>query len=250
MTILESMDDVRFNSDRKIIKKIRFILWILNVALIISSFGKEVKAENIVLLGDSHMCGDFGRRMFTNLVKKGNTVTVFCTGGRTAQHFLTGKAMGGCKWYDNKNSKARPCSDHKMDDMIRKVSPKPDHVIPAFGSNDLGRAWKGSFKKLAQKIVATGAKCTWIGPPPFDWEKGVCKAKYQQYHNDPPEIINEIKTDTASLCRFIDSAEHTKASDSSDCIHRYGKKAFDWADGISGHFGSSKPMRSQASQNR
>ncbi len=199
------------------------------------------RAERILVLGDSHSCGTFGVQLVKDLAKPGNDVALYCAVGRTAYHFVTGKAMASCKMFTDRNLTQKPCGARRIDDILK--TEKPTRVIPAFGSNDLGKYWLSSFAKLAIKIYDTGAACHWVGPPIFNWDKGVCKSKYAKFKNDPPEIIAAIQSGTAGICSFHDSFNYTDIHTTPDCIHRSGQPAIKWANGISAE------ILQQASQN-
>jgi hypothetical protein len=68
---------------------IRFLSLVLAFGFLVISI--QVNAENILIVGDSHSCGDFGKKLVKNLAGNGkNKVVMYCAGGLSTQHWLKG----------------------------------------------------------------------------------------------------------------------------------------------------------------
>ena len=150
--------------------------------------------ERILVLGDSHSMGHFGRVIHQNLRETYPEAKVtlvaacgkgeggFLAGGYAHCGVLTRKPNG--KISRPKGCKANPCTEAdgpdcskdqcrppKLRTLLRRA--KPDLVIVQVGSNSwfkgsVKRGWSGVEKKvtrIADLIEKRGAKCLWVTPP-------------------------------------------------------------------------------------
>lgn len=197
------------------------------------------RAEKILIIGDSHSCGDFGKRLVDDLAANGqNRVVLYCAPGLSSQHWLLPggytpkKPYQRCKTLSTERPKLEYCGKNGDLPNLRLLlqKEKPDHVVPALGTNNLGLNALKSFGELAAQVRASGARCSWIGPPTLGRRAPVCR-KYG--HNLGP-LIERIERDVEheGMCRYIDSRPHTDAASTPDCMHRSGDPARRWADGV------------------
>ena len=99
----------------------------------------EVKAEQIVVIGDSHSCGDFGQKLVKNLAENGkNKVIMYCAGGLSTQHWLKGyrppRAANKCYTYTAENPKISECLGTGELPPLEKIlsgESKPSRVLVA-----------------------------------------------------------------------------------------------------------------------
>lgn len=192
-------------------------------------------AERIVVIGDSHSCGDFGKQLVKELGNSGkNHVVMYCAGGLSVQHFLTGftpkRPANNCKTYSSTQPRATICEGTGRVPALKEIlaKEKPDRVVPALGTNNLGLNALTRFAPFAKQIKESGAKCHWVGPPVLGTNGRICR----EYGHNLEKVISTIGKSIAGTCRYVDSRNHTNANSTPDCIHRYGGPARSWADGV------------------
>lgn len=197
----------------------------------------QVRAEQIVVIGDSHSCGDFGQRLVKNLAENGkNKVVMYCAGGLSTQHWLKGynppRSANKCYTYSDDNPKSKECLGTGELPPLEKIlngESKPNRVVVALGSNNLGMNALNSFAPFAKQIKKSGVSCHWIGPPALGANGEICR----KHGHNLNKVIAAIESAAESICEYVDSREVTSPDSTPDCIHRYGKPARDWADGVS-----------------
>jgi hypothetical protein len=196
----------------------------------------EGRAGDIMVIGDSHTCGDFGKKLAKNLAENGKfKVTVYCAGGLSAQHWIRGftppRPANYCKTYSSENSNMQNCfgsGDIPALEKILSTSPRPHRIIVALGSNNLGLNGLSSFRAFSERIKKEGLSCQWVGPPTLGSNGEICR----RYGANLVRVVTEIQRATQDVCDFVDSRNVATAEATPDCIHRYGKAAYDWADGV------------------
>lgn len=252
------------------------------LGLVFLLFVVPAHAERILLMGDSHTCGTaFGPQMAANLKDGGkNQVVVYCSGGTSAYHWVKGfKApwLNRCQTYTaDQLEKGRPAIVRipredpygkkrklftgivkgsvscvpgstalpPLDQVLEKV--KPDRVVVALGTNNAGGnalPFLGAFANILKKA---GKPCAWVGPPTFGRGTNQCRELGDKLDS---LVIPSLKQQIAGACSYVDSHEFTPPPKGADCIHRYGKDALAWADGVAGKIlggGASPPPRPQA----
>jgi hypothetical protein len=114
----------------------------------------------ILLLGDSHTFGDYGKTLESLLTKAGHNVTRVGWVGANAGHYLSGNwkklTLGGTGDFDTAKSQSY------------------DLAVITLGTNDAAALKVGgpaaeraaAIRKLADEIRATSL--WWVGPPAFD----------------------------------------------------------------------------------
>ena len=196
----------------------------------------SVLAEQITVIGDSHSCGDFGQKLVKNLSESGkHKVVMYCAGGLSTQHWLKGfkppRSANNCHTFNSDNTKPVDClgtGELPALEKILKGDVKPNRVVVALGSNNLGMNAINSFESFAKQIKDAGVKCQWVGPPTLGTNGVIC----QKYGHNLGKVVAAIKSASENACEYIDSRDVTSGDSTSDCIHRYGKPARDWADGV------------------
>jgi hypothetical protein len=201
-------------------------------------FSCSAFAKNILVIGDSHMAGPFGKNLFSNLSQdKNNNVALYGHASSAGIHWAEEKntsVSGGVfhsfsyegKIYNNptpthwKESVAVPKA-HKLFDEFTlhpswkqavKHSLNPDIIVIELGANDLriisnesGAVNKKSYelrlaanKKLVEMTMDRGAKCYWVGPP-----DGIKKSKERQ--DVVYQMLNEV---VQGKCEFFNSRKY------------------------------------------
>ncbi len=212
----------------------KLVFLILISVLIVSN---EAWAERIVVIGDSHSCGDFGKQLVRNLGQSGkNEVLMYCAGGLSTQHWLRGykppRPANNCLTYSSNDPVPQRCLDTGELPALGKILRgefRPSRVIVALGSNNLAMNAISSFDSFADELKSHGLPCHWVGPPKLGSNGKIC----QEYGHNLDKVVKALRSASTNTCEFIDSRNVTSSDNTPDCIHRYGKAARDWADGVS-----------------
>lgn len=207
-----------------------------------------VFAKNVMILGDSHTVGPFGKILHKNLSKdKGLNIALYGHASSAAFHWVSSKryklgggvthllSVDGKRYNDPKDThwsvkRTVPYIEDILSELaynkewkknVGKINPI-DTVVVALGANDLaavasksGKLNKGSVRrqeaisKMIDKIDAIGAKCLWIGPP-----NGTSKEHTEARQNT---LYKFLKSTIGKRCEFF-SSNHFKAK-KCDKIH-------------------------------
>ena len=141
--------------------------FIFSVALALSL---SAKAENILLIGDSHTCGDFGAELFKQLSDVADTdVFLYCTSSSSPQNWWEGTTPAKQKCFERTEAGHKElCSGSGETPTFKSLLEKhaDAKVIIALGTNTmlsptLDRHYENIFNLLEQKE----RPCIWVGPP-------------------------------------------------------------------------------------
>lgn len=179
-------------------------------------------APHVILIGDSHSVGPFGREL-DSLLRAAYPVwkvETFASCGSSPGWFLPGNGASGrtsaCGTWFHRYSPTEPS---KLESLTAAaptpligglLDSRPDTVIVALGANmanwDKGGIFgMDSARALADAIVAAGSRCVWIGPPDEAGRMPPDQAKAQVAR------LNAALRQTLGVsCRFIES--HTMYS--------------------------------------
>ena len=154
---------------------------------------REAKIERILVLGDSHAMGYFGRVLHNRLGKRfGADVTLVGACGKSEPGFLYGSyakcgvlirtsrnrtryplgcRQNPCKEKHGSKCSKRQCRPKKLTTYLRTL--EPDVIILQLGANStwMGNAKDGwpqvraNIRKVVQQIKAAGARCVWVTAP-------------------------------------------------------------------------------------
>jgi lysophospholipase L1-like esterase len=200
-------------------------------------YSNSALAKKIVVIGDSHSCGDFGKQLVKNLSdSSNNNVQMFCAGGLSVQHWVKGftppRAVNNCKTFSSENTQPIECLGTGQVPQLKKLiqQQQPDQIIVALGTNNIGLNGLPQISEFSDIIENKISDCIWVGPPALGQNGEICK----KYGSNLNQLIEKIKVSTKNACRFIDSRPFTPSDKKStpDCIHRYGKPAQAWADEV------------------
>jgi hypothetical protein len=191
------------------------------------------QGSDILVIGDSHMAGPFGRYLFDHLSKRHNVV-IYGHSGSAAHNWLDDKThllSGGIQHlmsFEGLN-KSHPNKPHwttkvevpKFKELLIDVSLhqsfrsiiqdrfRYDSIVIELGANDLraitndeGTILQSNFKhrlkfnkKLKTLIVDHGSECFWVGPP-----SGIKKTDAAQ-----SVVYKMLKEATGLDCKLFDS---------------------------------------------
>ena len=204
----------------------------------------EEKGE-MIIIGDLHLCGSFGRQLVQNFSNIGFQVELYCVDPSSPQSWADGVGISGqsCKTTSTGMDSFKKCQDGapKLSTLFTKH--KDAHVLVSLGTNSLidGRA-SAAYRKLAQLIGGNGSKCEWIGPPHLNAKeaKGFSKERLTTMEKNI-EIFYESMSELLSLdCDIIDSREMTAIGSPGgatvDGVYRTKSAGTAWADAVTAKF--------------
>ncbi|WPU66075.1 SGNH/GDSL hydrolase family protein [Peredibacter starrii] len=197
--------------------------------LFIISLPPSVFSSTLLVVGDSHTVGPFGRRLDENLRKEGHKVSTFASCGSIAGWWYTGKKTTCGYLSIDESGKLSEATQHTtplIENLLSEI--RPDIVLVAFGSNYVktpsDEFVKKDLQKLLTSINASGAKCFWITPPDM-----------RLYRKEIPRIKKLIEETVH--CALFDSETVTKYPETGgDGVHYWSAKgtpiAKAWADAV------------------
>jgi hypothetical protein len=177
-----------------------------------SSVPRNAKIENILVLGDSHAMGYFGRVLHNRLRKKFDAdVTLVGACGKSEPGFLHGSyakcgvlirtkrnraryplgcRQNPCKERHGSKCSRRRCRPQKLTAYLRTL--KPDVVILQLGANStwMGNAEDGwptvraNIRKVVQQLKAAGTRCVWVTAPDTMIRKAETQDKFAALYED------------------------------------------------------------------
>lgn len=214
--------------------------------------GISAGAENIVVVGDSHMCGPFGNRMFQDLKSAGHQVKIYCMVSASPKHWINGQRAGNHQCQEMSHSTFTPCGgtgDPPSLQTLLANHPGARMVI-ALGTNSLWSPNVNSYySDMASQIRAAGVPCDWIGPPHLDPSKN---SRYVEMEANLNGFYSSLKSEVEPTCPVVDSrditAPGTVGFGTSDGVHRTRSAAEYWADqvvprlGSGFHTGATRPV--------
>ena len=163
----------------------------------------------VLVIGDSHLCGFFGKHLEEALKKTKAFLDLHGVCGSSPAWWFNEKTTG-CGYYHLGKTKLS-VKTPKIVDLLSKE--KPDVVL---GANMLSGYDKPIFdetKKLVLAVSKSKAKLYWIGPPLAEKRK-----------NKLPDLCENLKKAIGNLGVFVDSRPYTPKYFGKDGIHFSGKK--------------------------
>ncbi|MEK7434837.1 MAG: hypothetical protein AABZ74_17015 [Cyanobacteriota bacterium] len=182
--------------------------------------------KKILLIGDSHTVGSYGKELDSLLRKNGDIVRIYGSSGSSPSWWITGKITKSGFYSKDENGKTYNPIDWKTPHetpILEKIIDefKPNTIIVSLGAN-LIRQKKEYIKKeiedLCEIISKKNIPLIWVGPPNGRSDK---KKKSEQdflYEN----IIEVVK----KYGYFIDSRPYTEYPDTlkGDGVHFFGEE--------------------------
>lgn len=206
--------------------------------------------KSVFILGDSHLCGPFGRRTYEDLSDKGYRVTLFCGVSSQARNWVLGKAPDGfkCKIRGPDSKKLTNCLGsgkyYSMSDLTNEaiklnLGSKFDMSFIVLGTNSLSFSFleKDSLL-LIKSLKRISSKCVWVGPPHLreDQKKGFRVGVVQRLDSRLDLYYQNLVEQIKSECAVVDSREFTtqnlEGGQTTDGIHRTKKAGEFWAKSV------------------
>ncbi len=185
--------------------------WLGVLALLMSVQPVAFGSSDVLLLGDSHTVGAFGR-VLDGLLRKTGRVTTLARGGISAHQWLTGEGLSYGYWdrfADGTESRGQVAETPRIDVLLAAEAPAT--VVVALGANLMGAP--GEFIRESTEGLAlalSGRPCFWIGPP---HARAASDAERER-------VIQAILAGIGGRCAFIDSRPHARYPDSGgDGVH-------------------------------
>lgn len=202
-----------------------------------------VPPNRLVLIGDSHVVGAFGKRLDYRLraADKRRLVDVHASCGAEPSWSLPDRPDGGrvshCGTWTKRHlelppyaveESTEPRSTPRIAELLRPGAPTT--VIVALGTNMAD--WKIAALKpdlaaagdLARAIAASGARCIWIGPPDARGELDADTARRLWIRLD-----ESLRAEVAFSCSYLTSRTIYEGRDG---IHYAPAAARAWADQV------------------
>ena len=167
---------------------------------------------HILLLGDSHSMGHYGKELNQLLGSDGNfEVSSIAVCGSTPRWFFN-EVKITCGESEKLKTVSEVPVPIKKNQRVRNIVDwlnyqKPSMVVVSLGTNFLNYQSSDSIqseiKKMAETIKNYNAKCLWVGPPDLRIE-----------HREKLKVINSlIQTTVKSHCDWFDSTKVTQYPD-------------------------------------
>lgn len=233
------------------------------ITILLLSVSTNILAKNILIVGDSHSAGPFGSNLFNNFAKnKENNVVAYGHASSAGLHWLGEKkysvsggvfqalSLEGLKFSNpHETSWRESVKVPKIDKILSEfaiheewkkhltTNIQADIVVIELGANDLKAVTndlgtplseyasrKRANSEIVSKVLATGAKCYWVGPP--DGIHKTDKAQETLY-----KMLEEV---TKNKCELISSRHYyVNICDGTHYSCAAGsKKAKEWADEV------------------
>lgn len=166
--------------------------------------------ERILVVGDSHTAGTFGRTLDGRL--RENAGWKVATAGSCAsatRHWVDRPFVTPCGHWERETSGVQRSLDGAPTPKVRellKESPS-DWVVIALGSNDAAASGdparlEEDIARMIEAATLTGARCIWVGPPAM---RHPAPARVQAFY----DALARVTSRTGTQCRVIDSRRHT-----------------------------------------
>ncbi|MGZ3726175.1 MAG: hypothetical protein ACXWQQ_10245 [Pseudobdellovibrio sp.] len=179
--------------------------------LTLNSFAKE-----ILVMGDSHSCGAFGRTLVEELSKK-NNVTLYCAVSSAPNNWILGKNPAGqvCQTMSTGHLTPEDC-DSKMPTLSSLLAEhKESLVVVALGTNSLlSPSADKYYKQFADAIEENGQTCIWIGPPDLNpaESKGFPAGRIASMEENQEAFYSSLDSAVSGACKAINSRKYTDTS--------------------------------------
>jgi hypothetical protein len=189
----------------------------------------------VLMIGDSHTCGVFGKEMDKLLRSTGASVESYGSSGSSPSWWMNGTTTHSgfvARHADGRVEQPAWNSAHatpKLADLIREQ--RPDVLVVSLGGNMRGMSEsqiKAQVKMLADVAKANGTKLIWAGPPDrrADGENPADLERFNRMLRDA----------VAPYGGFVQGSDHVPEYAGTDGVHFGGTKgnriAREWAGGV------------------
>jgi hypothetical protein len=190
--------------------------------------------QAILLIGDSHVVGNFGHALTDIIATKlpESTIITVASCGSTPRWWLTRhKTMCGFWRHDSNGHElsSREYVTPKLESLLDEI--KPELIIIALGTNlffQKHQIQRSEITSILNEIKGKVDRCIWVGPPDT---RNFNTDQINSLYNNLEELT------TKSGCRLFDSRKYTSYPQSeSDGIHYDGvngrRISREWAENI------------------
>jgi len=197
-------------------------------------------SDNIVVIGDSHTCSQFGQALLRRLSDEGKLVTVYCATSSAPQHWLEGRRPGRekCKTMSSANPEPNFCfATGEMPALASILSDnKGAKFVLAMGTNSLmSPTVDNSYADLATAVLSNGNACAWIGPPHLNpaQSRGFKKGRLARLEKNLGSFYRSLAKTIDQRCTLLDSRQATAPGKTGyqtvDGVHRTPSAGKHWA---------------------
>jgi len=149
---------------------VTFSIWVFSASFALLVQSSTAHAKDVVLIGDSHSCGAFGRALFERLTAKGDRATLYCTESSAPEHWLAGRSPQDrvCQKMTSPSKTFQSCLENGGVPNLETIlkSHRGSKFVIALGTNSLGSSRADeSYRKMSEAVRAVAESCVWIGPP-------------------------------------------------------------------------------------
>lgn len=199
--------------------------------------GIQAIASDVLIIGDSHTCGSFGKYLFEKYSQPEAKVTLYCAVSSAAQNWLEAKNPTGqqCQTKSTDHPQLQPCDPEGHIPKLASIlsAHNTAKLIIALGTNSLlSPMADASYSKLAA-AAAKSNTCEWIGPPHLNpaQSKGFPKGRIATLEKNLDSFYKSLAA-LQKNCILIDSrpatAEGTEGFETIDGVHRADAAADHW----------------------
>jgi len=216
---------------------------LLIIILLMFLFSPLIRAESILIVGDSHSCGQFGATMVKELSRKGHRVRLFCTVSSSAVHWLNGENPKNqiCNTSSSADSDLKPCDElgkiPRLDLILSRDT--YDMAIVALGTNSLFSSQAQlNYQNMAEIVALKIPSCFWIAPPHLrpDQAKESNAETIALMEKNLLKFYASLENRVSPSCHFLNSLIATQSgslgSATSDGVHRAAGAGKAWAEAI------------------
>lgn len=213
------------------------------IALLVFVFGQICLAEKVLIVGDSHSCGQLGATLIEELSLQGKQVHLFCTVSSSPVHWLTGSNPKGqnCNEATSENKKQKLCGGAgrvpRLDSILNQGN--YDSAIVVLGTNSLySPIANSSFQDLAELVRRKTKKCIWVGPPHLRSDQASASSSKRIFNmeNNVLSFYESLNSRISPACELINSLKVTEnggaAESTRDGVHRTNKAGVAWAQDV------------------
>lgn len=163
-----------------------------------------LEALTILVIGDSHTVGPFGKKLDSLLRNDGARVATYGSCGSIAGWWYSGQKTS-CGYYkrgtDGVEFSANSHFTPLFKNLLRDI--RPDVVIVELGTNYVNNPRDAfaveDMRKMARDIQGVGAECFWILPPDM-----------RKFRADLPRLERLVREAVSDSCRLFESAKFTQ----------------------------------------
>ena len=200
------------------------------------------RAENILVIGDSHSCQDFGTGLLSNLSREGHNVTLYCAPSSSPRNWVNRRTPDGhtCNTMTTAQPTLVKCAQEGAMPDLAQILRGQQRVIVALGTNSLGAPQVDRFYEALSAIVhRSGARCEWVGPPhlaPTRVRNDREQRRLASLQNHLHSFYDSMEAAVGRRCTLVDSrgatSEGTAGAPTRDGVHRTRPAGQSWAQAV------------------